>query len=238
MDALAGAARAAAERHLAGCHSCRQELQDLRDTLTRMPAIASADLDLERLVARVQDRLNAARNLPAARWKWRLVALPAAAAAFLAVLLLLVPRIVDSVKGTKQGWQGTPGPGIVLSEDELRRLERNLHREHAARYLSDAQDVLVTVVDTLPRCRREGHVDVAEEARRSQDLLDRRVLLVEDTQDLASVRPVIEEVDNVLREVAALDECARKADIEAIGATLERDRLLMKMDLMARELLG
>ena len=50
--------------------------------------------------------------------------------------------------------------------------------------------------------------------------------------------PVLDDVEKVLREVASLENCARRRDVEAIHRHVERERLLMKMELMTRELAG
>jgi hypothetical protein len=134
-------------------------------------------------------------------------------------------------------------PQIAVTEEFLERLDRNLAREQAARYLSEAQDVLVTVTATPSPslCDREGEggFDVAQEARRSRELLTRRTLLLEvDGANVASARPVLEDVDDVLREVAALPSCARVGDLESIQSRIAERRLLMKISLMTRELTG
>jgi hypothetical protein len=122
----------------------------------------------------------------------------------------------------------------------LRRLERALARQQAARYLTDAQAVLVTMAANAERCDREERaVDVTLEAERSRELLRRRALVVDiESDEVAAARPVLEDVDATLREVAALEACARWRDVDAIHERLERRRLLMKMDLLAKELLG
>src|SRR6185503_20358331 len=67
-----------------------------------------------------------------------------------------------------------------VSEETLQRLEGRLARENAARYLSDAGDVLVNVAAAQVRCKRGGQrVDVGPEAERSRELLATRALLVE-----------------------------------------------------------
>jgi hypothetical protein len=87
--------------------------------------------------------------------------------------------------------------------------------------------------------RKRARVDVGDEARRSRELLSRRALLVEtDRQEMAGARPVLEDVSDMLREVAALDPCSRPEDLEAIQRQMSRRRLLMKIDLMTRELQG
>ena len=55
---------------------------------------------------------------------------------------------------------------------------------------------------------------------------------------MAGARPVLEDVSEMLREVAALDPCSRPEDLEAIQRQMSRQRLLMKIDLMTRELQG
>jgi hypothetical protein len=41
-----------------------------------------------------------------------------------------------------------------------------------------------------------------------------------------------------LREVASLEACARKHDLQSINRLVERRRLLLKIDLTTRELQG
>ena len=81
----------------------------------------------------------------------------------------------------------------TVSEEALRRLEASVARDNAVRYLTEAQDVLVTVASAPLACdRRRARVDVEEEARRSRELLSRRALLVEaDRAEMAGARPVL-----------------------------------------------
>ena len=112
-------------------------------------------------------------------------------------------------------------------------------RERTARYLDEAQDVLVTVSGAPQHCDRKAqHVDLADETRRSRELLARRARLDLDGSASLTAGPVLDDVERVLREVASLENCARLRDVEAIHRHLERERLLMKMELMTRELAG
>ncbi len=111
--------------------------------------------------------------------------------------------------------------------------------QQTARYLDDAQDLLLTVAAPHPCPREAKRVDVEQEAQRSRDLLARRALLVgTNGEDVASVRPVLRDVEYVLREVASLPSCARERDLQAIQREVSRRNLLMKIDLMTRELKG
>jgi hypothetical protein len=80
---------------------------------------------------------------------------------------------------------------------------------------------------------------VGDEARRSRELLARRSLLVElDSESTPQAQDLLDDVEQVLRDVAALEACARRHDLDAIHRDVSRRRLLMKIDLMTRELQG
>jgi hypothetical protein len=239
-QALDGPELEATRAHLDRCERCRREYEELATLLAAAaPGPGRGDVPLpplDLLVARVQASLDSAaprRAVPVAgRWLW-----PTAAAGAAAALALMVwlPR------GATPPADPRPPvtPQVSMPGEMIDRLERSLARQHAARYLSQAQAVLVNV-SSPPDCdRTDASVDVEQEARQSRELLSRRALLVElDGDPVMSARPVIEDVDTMLREVAALPSCARPRDIEAIHREIARRRLLMKIDLMTRELVG
>jgi hypothetical protein len=235
--ALEAAEREATLRHLEGCGRCRTEAAEVRALLDAVPtdAVRGAEIGvpLEFLVARVKTRLDAppaARG--ALRWAWAGMATLAAVAALVVILPRLGPR--SSAPSLRAPQTATMDP------ETLRRLERNVTREQAVRFLNDAQAVLVTVAAAPQDCDHEKEgVDVADEARRSRELLARRPLLVQmDDEDVASARPVLEDVEHVLRQVASLQSCARAGEVERVRRDVERRRLLMKVRLMSRELQG
>lgn len=238
--ALAGRERRTALAHVDSCAECRQELDRLREALDLLAGDPVRDADppilFGALVARVDARLaeEARRSTRWAGWisgpRWALLPLGAAAAAALAVTLLPAPPV--SAPG--------PPPAIAVSDEALDRLERNVSREQTARYLNDAGDVLRSVAAAPEDCdRRKERVDVGQASARSRELLARRALLLESgAQAVASVRPVLDDVEQALREVASLESCVRRRDIERVRDDVERSRLLMRIRLMTRELEG
>ena len=67
----------------------------------------------------------------------------------------------------------------------------------------------------------------------------RRALLLESgPQAVASARPVLDDVEQALREVASLESCVRRRDVERLRANVERRQLLLRIRLMTRELEG
>lgn len=235
--ALEAREEAAVRAHMGGCDGCRSDFdRSLRalELVSRDPArSAEAPIPIEFLKARVEARLD---ELPAPRpFRWGLAGAGLAAAA---LAVAIVPRVVERTRPP-----AVDRPVIVekpVPDEVMARMERRLARDSAARYLDEAQDLLVTVSAHPADCEEEhGRIDVGEEARRSRELLERRVLMLElGGDEVASAQPVLDDVEGLLREVAALPACVRAESLEAIHRQMERRNVLMKIDLVTRELRG
>src|SRR6185436_4727657 len=170
------------------CTDCRAELAGLRSALALFeqdPAHrAEPPISAGALAARVKASLDepAPARVGVGGWGWALgAALASLILVALGVVLLLRPGAPSG--GVVAERAPTEAPGVA-SDELLRRMERQMSREQAVRYLSDAQDVLVTLAATPQKCRRgQGRIDVGEEARRSRELLERRALLLDLTGD-------------------------------------------------------
>ena len=239
LGALEGREADAARAHVEGCAPCAAELGRLRRAveLAALDPVRTAEPPIggTALFARVRARLDAAAA-PAPRRPWRAAWLvPAGAlAAGLAALLLYRPSPPPAPSPAV-----VAEPQVAVPDDMLGRMERSVNRKQTARYLDEAQDLLLTVAAPRPCARQSERVDVEQEAQRSRDLLARRALLVgTNGEDVASVRPVLRDVEYVLREMASLPSCARERDLQAIQREVSRRNLLMKIDLMTRDLKG
>jgi hypothetical protein len=235
--ALEPAEQAAVRAHLDRCRSCRADLARTSETLALLAVdpvrTAEVPVPLAHLVRRVNARLEAPPPAPAFRWAYAATAVAAAA-----LLAAVVPRLLERpepVPAVAEGGSDAGAPDEVVA-----RMERRLSRDQAARYLDEAQDVLVTVAGHPVDCEREhGRVDVGEEAQRSRELLARRALMVElGGDEVASARPLLDDVEGLLREVAALPACARADSLDAIHRQMERRNVIMKIDLLTNELRG
>jgi hypothetical protein len=230
--------------HVEACARCRTELGELRAVVAAMQADplreAEPPVPLAFLVGRVEREVE--RTLvPAARPRWWLVALPAAAA--VVAVAVLVPSLVARLRPAPQAARAAIPPSEaspLLTEDALARIERNLAREHAARYLSEAGEVLVSVAATGVDCdRADERLDVGEAPERSRALLERRALVVSGGGEaVASARGVLDDVELALREVADLPSCVKRGDVERLRQQVEQRQLLMRIRLMTRELEG
>ena len=230
--------------HVEACARCRTELGELRAVVAAMEADPLREAEppgpLAFLVGRVEREVE--RTLvPAARPRWWLVALPAAAA--VVAVAVLLPSLVARLRPAPQAARAAIPPSEaspLLTEDALARIERNLAREHAARYLSEAGEVLVSVAATGVDCdRADERLDVGEAPERSRALLERRALVVSGGGEaVASARGVLDDVELALREVADLPSCVKRRDVERLRQEVESRQLLMRIRLMTRELEG
>jgi hypothetical protein len=248
LGALDEAEAARTRAHVGACAACARDLAESRAALELVSQDplrgAEPPVPLGALVARVRARLD---ETPAGGRAWRPLL---AGAGLLAVVVLAVvvgrapvpttPPAPASPAAASVTASPSEAGAVADSADAMRRLEHTLERERAAHYLSDAQDVLVTVASAPQRCaRRRNAVEVGPEAERSRELLARRRLFVEtDSPSTVVARDVFDDVEEMLREVAALDACARPQDLEAIRGEIARRHLLMKIDLVTRELQG
>ena len=241
LGALEGREADQARGHVERCPSCAEDLASLRRAveLAALDPLRTAEPPLEApaLLARVHARLDAAAA-PAPRMAWRAAwllpagALAAGLAAFVASHRPPAPPAAapPAIAADRQ---------VAVPDEMLGRMERTVTRKQTARYLDDAQDLLLTVAAPRPCARQSQRVDVGQEAQRSRDLLARRALLVgRSGDDVASASHVLRDVEYVLREVASLPSCARERDLQAIQREVSRRNLLMKIDLMTRELKG
>jgi hypothetical protein len=257
--ALGGEERHEAEAHRDGCAECGREFTELRSVVEALGAdpvreepfpIALSALESRVFARLAEEPLRESPTKGQAPVPHRLTWIAAAAAmvTLAVVSLQWLPRLRTGgerpVAATSQKPPITetstlPEP-VMVSEDTLLRLERNLARQRTARYLSEAEDVLVTVAAAPARCPRgKERIDMADQARRSRELLARRSLLVDgDAESTSQTQALLDDVEQVLRDVAALPACARSHDLDAINRDLSRRRLLMKIDLMTQELQG
>jgi hypothetical protein len=239
LEALRGDEAAAARDHAETCEDCAADLARLRRALelAALDPVREAEppLGVPALLARVNAKLDeAASSKQRIAWRAAWLVPAGALAAGLAAFFMLRPATPTA-----------PAPPVIVAErpavsDEmLGRMERTVTRAQTARYLDEAQDLLLTVTATRPCERETQRVDVEQEAERSRELLARRALLVGASgEDVASAGPVLRDVEYVLREVASLPSCARERDLQAIQREVSRRNLMMKIDLMTRELKG
>jgi hypothetical protein len=240
---LSGRERDETLAHIRVCARCRAEHAELGAVVAALEAdpLRSAEPEVPAavLAARVAREVEQAR-VPGRPRFW-LVALPAAAA--LVAAALVAPPLAKRFRPEPVAARATIPPAeasALLSEDALARIERNLAREQAARYLNEAGEVLVAVAATGVDCDpKDDRLDVGGAPERSRELLEKRRLVVDEGGEaVASARGVLDDVELALRQVADLPSCVKRGDVEHVQKDVAERQLLMRIRLMTRELEG
>jgi anti-sigma factor RsiW len=233
-------------KHVAGCPSCQAEFAELSRLASALRADAALDRPLpissEALRTRVFARLKT--SPPARRQAWSLA--PAMAALGLVGIGLVAGVLVTRPSAPTDEPSEAPAALQASADTAMNdaafyeRLEKTQTRANAARYLAEAQDILIQVraAADCPDSPKDS-VDVTVEAQTSRTLLRRRAALVSGSRGtLVAAQGVMEEVEGVLQRVAELPKCTRRKDVDAIARTVDQRNLLMKIDLVAQELVA
>lgn len=238
--------------HVANCAACRLELEALKRTTEALRADAALERPLpissEALRTRVLARIHAAPvSAPAGPAFSFTTAFSAAALVGVGLLAgILATRMMTPVPAEAPAEIAAVAVDPAAADTSVNdaafyeRLENSQVRANAARYLADAQDILVQVraAADCPESPQDS-VDVAREAQTSRKLLRRRAALVSGSgETLMAAQGVLEEVEGLLQQVADLPQCTRRKDVDAIARRVDSRNLLMKIDLVAQELVA
>ena len=99
--------------------------------------------------------------------------------------------------------------------------------------------MLVSVAATGVDCdRTDDRLDMGAAPERSRELLEKRRMVVDSGEAVASVQGVFDDVESALRQVAELPACVKRRDVELVQKDVESRQLLMRIRLMQRELEG
>jgi hypothetical protein len=242
-------------KHVADCDGCQAELSDWKRFTANLGANASVDRELpissDALRTRVLARIRS-ESAPPVRVRFgefapALSALGLVGIGLVAGVLItrmyasdVSPSAVASVESSAEGGS-VMALGAEMSANDAafyERLEKTQLRANAARYLAEAQDVLiqVTAAADCPESPRDS-VDVTRESHESRTLLKRRAALVSGSgETLLAARGVMEEVEGLLQQVADLPHCTRRTDVAAIARKVDRRNLMMKIEMVSQEL--
>ncbi len=231
--------------HLDTCPACAATWRDLRALLGQVRAgdayPREAEVDWPRFARETVARARAAEAAPAiaggaagraARAWFRIAATGLAAAAAVVVFFALrapEPAPVPTARVDAD----TPGAAMAL--------RRNVARQAAARSLRDGRALLVELMQAPVRCRRQdGTFDIALEKERSRDLLRRLAMhqgSLTGTED-GRIVDLLAQMESLLLQVSTLEDCAGSGAIEDLREAIGARQLLLRIDLVTREMEG
>ncbi len=233
-------------KHTANCASCQTEFEELSRAAALLAEDAAIDRALPissealrtRVLARILSEGPQADPKPAWNLGWALTAVGLVGIGLLAGFLATRFAPLSSEPAPASASLLESSDTLVNDTAFYERLQKTHLRANAARYLAEAQDILIQVAAAAdcPDSPKD-RVDVTREAQTSRSLLKRRAALVSGSGEaLVAARGVMEEVEGVLQQVADLPQCTRRTDVDAIARNVDRRNLLMKIEMIAQEL--
>jgi len=243
-DLEEGRRRAMAE-HLDKCPECRAEAEEIKRVLEKADAVkaeireAVASVNWEALPAMIADRVLADARRPeeaprAARlraWAFPLRMKPVLAG-LAAGLLVGATAMYFALR--------SPGPrsgrdsGFYASREFLDRAELVMARRNAVDYLKKSQYVLLDVFGSAG----EGAGRAAFNSEQVRDLVSRKKYLnaqLERSQ-MAKAKAICDQIEMLFLELSQLSEEMSAAELQKIRGFVEERQLLLKINLVKKEL--
>lgn len=256
---LDGDAARAVEAHLKGCAGCREELRALQRVTHALSAEAAfprerevdwdafARATVERAVGFRARPARAARPAGLAAWwrqVWRAPGLASAAAG-----LLVVAGAALGTYGVLRWGPGAGAPEPVLVAESaaampvrlpasmLADIETTSARAGTQRYLAESRALLLSLLGAPIRCEKDT-VDIRDERAKSLDLIRRQRLIADDLEalPLARARDVCRDIERLLLEIVALNDCARADQIRELKSLVEGRQIMLRLELLSEEL--
>jgi hypothetical protein len=225
-------------KHLETCARCRAEAEkigQIREWLTD-PELFAPDTNY---AWQQLPRRMAARAESTAQVKWWLPAnlgslgwtLSKAATILLACgAVWFVSRPVPAPKVVATA----PAPGNAVF---LAKMQAAYAREATARYLSECQDLLLTLMRAGRNCDNDKY-DVSLEVTRARELLQRKQLLESElsSPNVAPAKPLCDELESFLVNLSTSDRCETLEKMRRMERYIREQQLLLRINLLQSEL--
>ncbi len=237
-DALDAPQSAEVREHLESCPNCKREAGEINQIRAWLadPEIFSPNQDLSwqilprTLAARAKSLPTVKRWLPAnfGSLGWTLSMAATIVLAFGSVWLVNRPRPEPEVASMATA----PGNAAFLG-----RMQNAYAREATALYLSECQDLLLSLMRAGKNCPGQNY-DVSLEVERAQRLLQRKQLLEAELKspDVERAKPLCDELENFLVNLSTSDRCETLDKMRRMESFIQREQLLLRISLLQSEL--
>ena len=239
--------RSRLEAHLGGCPSCREEVESMKSVIGAAGLVkadlerAMASVDWEALPARITDRVLASG--PGVR---RAGALAGFFETFRRPLLR--PVLAGAAMGIFAGVLATfvimrrPAPraearsGFFASPEFIERAENEMARRETLDYLRNSQYLILDFVQSPPG-ETMSRLDLAASGRARNLLAKKKYLNTHlDGSRMITAKAICDQIELLFLELSRLDEGLPEAEIRRIQGLIEDSRLLLKINLVEKEL--
>ncbi len=228
--------------HIDTCAACRAEYEDLSRVTgwLREPALFAPPEDYawqllpQTLAARARSVPAAPRwvptNIGRASWILGVAAtlVLACGGLWIAYRSLQVKQLAPAVQAPLEA------PG---NQRFLEKIQDAYARQVTARYLEECRDLLLNVVHAEPTCPDEK-LDLSVEVAQARELLRRKRLIESELQrpEVARARELCDELETLLVGLSSADRCETRDRLQHMERLMERQRLLLRINVVQAEL--
>jgi hypothetical protein len=226
--------------HLAECPACSREAAEI-DAVRKLLGDPGLFAPAQDMTWQLLPRTLAARAEAMPRRPWWLpqglvsIAWTASTAAvlFLAVVFAWMARTRPPMPVPAEIATQSAAPG---NQEFLSRMQTVYAREATAKYLAQCQDLLIDVVRAEKNC--SGGYDVSSEVVRARELLARKRLLDHElaTPDVARAKGLCDELEHFLVNLSTADRCETQDKILRMEKFIQRQQLLLRINVLQSEL--
>jgi len=225
--------RAACEQHLASCAACRSDFESLERVLAAVDAAPLPERDElygTRVWQRLRPRLKQHRG-----WNWSAWLAPPRLAAASALVLLVAAAFLagrywrpPNTSPNKVNPVAVSDPGVVRERILLVAVGDHLDR---------SQMVLLEIANADEKEAREGVLDISDEQKRAEELVDASRLYRQTAQHQGdtAVASVLDELERALLEIAHSPSKPTAAQLEEIQHRIAAKGLLLKVRVIGSE---
>ena len=231
--------------HLEGCPSCREEVEAMKHVYGAAGVVkdemekAMASVDWEALPARITERVLAAGPRPRRAFAGFFTAFTRP---------LMRPVLAGAAMGIFAGVLATflimrqPAPrtearaGFSASPEFIERAESEMARRETLDYLRNSQYLLLDFVQAAPEqaASRTGF----GASSRARDLLTKKKFLNDrlDGSRMVKAKAICDQIEMLFLELSQLGDGLPEAEMRRIQGIIEDSRLLLKINLVEKEL--
>jgi len=238
-DALEPGEKQRVGMHLEVCPECRAEYERIRAVIDglRDPQLFSPAEDVNWQM--LPDRIAARAGSAATRRRWIPTHFAArgwalSMAATLALACGLIWFVQQRAPVREQTAAAPAGSG---NEAFLARIQAAYAREVTVEYLAECQNLMVNLLRPDFHCEGDRY-DVSLEVVRAQQLLQRKRILEPELRrpEVARAKALCDEIENLLVNLSLAESCARPEEIQRMERFIERERILLRINLLQAEL--
>ncbi len=245
---LAGEEKANFISHLDTCSDCQKELQDTEGVIKGADSLqadidqAMALVDWEELPAKITETVFQEEKVPA-RKNWLAgflgwMSQPRLRPVFAGILVGILIGSLATILVFQSPWEKkSDEPGFMVSQDFLDKLDLEVARRETLDYLEKSQYLLLDFVRYSP----EGETELWKDefaVSQARDLLSKKMYINPQLRKLrmAKAKAICDQIEFLFYELTQVKDDLTKEDLERIQRLIEEKQLLLKINLLKKEL--